>query len=188
MRFEILLWDDIVRMTFRLAKKIRESDFMPDIIVALLRGGLVPARILSDCLRVNRIFVIGVTFYADVGKTHDKPVITQPLNINLSGLNVLIVDDVADTGETLLLVKEHVSALGANTVKTATLHMKPWSKIKPDFFVSETDSWIVYPWEYTEVVDSLKKKLQNENLPETERKYISGVLGKIQEILRSYEG
>ena len=187
MRFEILLWDDIVRMTFRLAKKIRESGFMPDIIVALLRGGLVPARILSDCLGVNRIFVVGVTFYADVGRTHDKPVITQPLNINLGGSNVLIVDDVADTGETLLLVKEHVSALGADTIKTATLHKKPWSKIKPDFFVSETDSWIVYPWEYTEVVDSLRKKLQDENLSEAERKYIYCVLKKIRGILKSYE-
>ncbi len=187
MKFEVLLWDDIIRMSLKLARKIKESDFRPDIIVALLRGGLVPARILSDYLNINRIFVVGVTFYVDVGKTSDKPVITQPLNVNLSGSDVLIVDDVADTGETLILVKEHINALGAGSIKIATLHKKPWSKIKPDFFVDETDSWIIYPWEYIEAIGSLRKKLDAENLSEEDKKKILDTLERIRKILESYE-
>ena len=56
---------------------------------------------------------------------------------------VLIVDDVADTGKTLLGIEDFHSV---NFI-TATLHYKPRSMVKPTFFVEETSAWIVYPWE-----------------------------------------
>lgn len=55
----------------------------------------------------------------------------------------LIVDDVADTGETLKKLKSVYSI----DFICATLHYKPRSVIKPNFFVEETTDWIVYPWE-----------------------------------------
>ena len=56
---------------------------------------------------------------------------------------VLIVDDVADTGKTLLEIKD---IFGTNFI-TATLHYKSRSIVKPDFFVEENNTWLVYPWE-----------------------------------------
>jgi len=60
----------------------------------------------------------------------------QPLKDN----NCLVVDDVADTGATLEKFKNY---------KTATLHYKPWSSVKPTYYVEETTDWIIYPWEIT---------------------------------------
>ena len=56
---------------------------------------------------------------------------------------VLIVDDVADTGKTLLDIED---SYGVNFI-TATLYYKPRSIVRPNFFVEETTQWIVYPWE-----------------------------------------
>lgn len=60
---------------------------------------------------------------------------------------VLVVDDVADSGRTLALVVAMLEKQGAKVVKTATLHYKLSSIVKPEFFVKETQNWIVYPWE-----------------------------------------
>jgi len=187
LKFDILRWDDVIRLSLKLARKVSASEFKPDVIVALLRGGLVPARILSDVLGVYKLFIVGVAFYVDVGIHASKPVITQPLNANLGGSNVLIVDDVADTGKSLIVAKEHVKSMGAGSIKIATLHKKPWSEIEPDYFVSETNAWIVYPWEYVEVIKSLESKLSSEALSEEARAHITDALRKIREALRFYE-
>lgn len=187
LKFEVLRWDDVIRLSFKLARKIIISKFKPDAIVALLRGGLVPARILSDVLGVYKLFIVGVAFYVDVGVHASRPIITQPLNANLSGSNILIVDDVADTGRSLIVAKEHVKSLGAGSIKIATLHKKPWSEIEPDYFVCETDAWIVYPWEYIEAAKSLESKLLLENLSEDEKERIANTLQRIRDTLKLYE-
>jgi len=101
-------------------------------------------------LKVYRVASIGVVFYAGAGKTMEKPKLTQELNVDIRGKRVLLVDDVADTGESLILAKEKVLVLNPSELKVATLNYKPKSKIKPDFFVEETLKWLVYPWEIRE--------------------------------------
>ncbi|MEM1753785.1 MAG: hypothetical protein QXW21_05900, partial [Candidatus Methanomethylicaceae archaeon] len=66
------------------------------------------------------------------------------------------------TGESLLLAKNHVDSMGAKEIKLATLHMKPWSKIAPDFYVELTDAWIIYPWEFRESIEYLTEILKDE--------------------------
>jgi len=86
--------------------------------------------------------------------------IYSPLAIkDLSGKRVLVVDDVADDGGTLKGVVEfEVLPRNPLEVKTATLHMKPWCRFKPDYYVEATDAWIIYPWEKHEVVRQVAKK------------------------------
>jgi uncharacterized protein len=150
MECERLTWESIERMCGELAGKVRESGFEPEILVGIARGGWLPTRILSDILRVYRVASIGVVFYTGTGKTLDKPKLTQELNVDIRGRRVLLIDDVADSGESLLLAREKVLALGPAELKTATLHYKPRSKIRPDFFALETSDWLVYPWERRE--------------------------------------
>jgi hypoxanthine phosphoribosyltransferase len=64
---------------------------------------------------------------------------------------------VADTGESLILAQRHLLDQGARALKVATIHYKPWSKFKPDFYFLETDDWIMYPWEIRETMDYLIK-------------------------------
>jgi len=159
MKLLSISWADNAKLCEGLASTISSSGFRPDMIVGISRGGLVPARILSDILGVRELFTIRVSFYTGVGKTATAPKIVQPLVERLEGKRVLLVDDVSDTGKSLIVAKEHLENMGAREVKVATLHFKPHSKFRPDFFVSKTDAWLVYPWEKHESAKELGKKV-----------------------------
>ncbi|MGC8961100.1 MAG: phosphoribosyltransferase, partial [Candidatus Bathyarchaeia archaeon] len=115
-------WEQMYGMCIELAEKIKGEGFNPDLIVGVARGGWIPARILSDFLHNPNLTSIRVEFYEDVGVTGREPRITQQLPIPVKGRKVLIVDDVSDTGRSLLTVYEHIRSAGAESVKTATLH------------------------------------------------------------------
>jgi hypoxanthine phosphoribosyltransferase len=72
------------------------------------------------------------------------------------------VDDVSDSGESLKVALEHLNACGAKAIKTATLYYKPHSIFKPDFFIVQTEQWIIFPWERLEntrrLLDEAEKK------------------------------
>jgi len=169
--FEVPSWDKIYEMLLNLAEKIRRDDFHPDLIVGICRGGWPPARVMSDLLENPKLVNISVEFYVDVAKTKDKPVLTQPLSISVEGKKVLILDDVADTGKTLKLVKEHLFSKGAEEVRIATIYYKPWSIIVPDYYEKETKRWIVFPWERKETVINLMKQYPEE---EVRKKLVAG--------------
>ena len=168
MRYIRADWDDIERLCEVVADKIRHSGFRPEVIVAVSRGGLPPARILSDMLGVNDVASVSVRYYRRPGEREEKPVITCPLNADVRGKKVLIVDDVADTGHSLQVVREHVLGRGASEVRIATLHYKPWSVLKPDYYAEETDAWVIYAWEKWETVRSLMAKMADEGVDEEE--------------------
>jgi hypoxanthine phosphoribosyltransferase len=143
-------WDDIYGMLLTLATRIRESGFRPDLIVGVSRGGWVPGRILSDLLENTHTANIKIEFYTGIEKTTRRPVVTQPISEAISDKRILLVDDVADTGESLLVALEHVQKQGAGDVKVVTVYHKPHSKYKPDFFAETTSRWIIFPWERLE--------------------------------------
>lgn len=148
-------WEAAVKYCEELAEKTKE--FKPDMIVGISRGGLVPARILSDMLDIKSVGVVGMVFYTKVGETEDAPKITQELAMDLKGKRILLVDDVADTGKSLAAAKEYLEGKGAGEIKTAALHYKPKSILKPDYYYETTTAWIVYPWERYEVKRELKE-------------------------------
>jgi hypothetical protein len=157
-----LTWDDIYQLSLKLYEKVKKSGFEPDVIVGIARGGWMPARILSDLMDNPNLANVKAEFYLDVYKTMKKPMITQSVSTSVEGKTVLVVDDVADTGESLKLVKEHLITKGASNVKIGCLHYKPWSILKPDYYVRETRAWVIYPWEYKESVVKIGKKLLEE--------------------------
>jgi hypothetical protein len=143
-------WDEIYEMLLELASRIKESGFQPDLIVGVSRGGWVPGRILSDLLANAHTANVKIEFYVGIGKTTRRPIVTQPISEEISHKRVLVVDDVADTGESLLVALEHVRERGAGEVRTVTLYHKPRSKFRPDFFAQTTGHWIIFPWERLE--------------------------------------
>jgi uncharacterized protein len=143
-------WDEIYDMLLDLAIEIKQSGFEPALIVGVSRGGWVPGRILSDLLANAHTANVKIEFYVGIGKTSRRPVVTQPISEEISNKRVLLVDDVADTGESLLVALEHVRERGAGEIKTVTVYHKPHSKFKPDFFAQTTANWIVFPWERLE--------------------------------------
>ncbi|MFQ6053044.1 MAG: phosphoribosyltransferase, partial [Candidatus Bathyarchaeia archaeon] len=89
-------------------------------------------------------------------------------NADVPGLRALVVDDVSDTGESLKVARRHVLSRGASEVRVATLHVKPWSRFRPDFYAEEVDAWIVYPWEPRETLLSMAERLEEDGLEPAE--------------------
>jgi hypoxanthine phosphoribosyltransferase len=170
-------WEDVERLSEELAQKIIESGFEPDLVVAISRGGFDPARILCDQLGIRRLASVQVEFYSGIQDTAEKPRIVYPLNADVRGKRVLLVDDVSDTGDSLMLAKEHVLAGSPGELKVATLHIKPWTSLRPDYHASETEAWIVYPWEPVESIRSIAAKLEKNGYPDREIREKLLVLG-----------
>ncbi|MBN2335937.1 phosphoribosyltransferase [Candidatus Bathyarchaeota archaeon] len=160
-----LQWGDVQRLCEELADKVTDSGFKPDIIVAVGRGGFDPARIISDQLDCKNLASLQVVYYKGVNEKNDVPEVKHPLNADVRGLKVLVVDDVADSGNSLKVVKEYVTGLGSLEARVATLHHKPWSSFKPDYFAETADKWIIYPWEPRESITDIGGKLLSEGVP-----------------------
>lgn len=158
MKYLRLTWDDIEEQCKRLGEKIRGKKIDSDIIVGIARGGWIPARLLSDMLDNDEVYTVRVKFYKSVGETREKPLILHPTQFDITGKKVLLVDDIADTGESLLATIEHLKERNAKEIFVATLIKKPTAKIIPDLFIKETDAWVIFPWEVYETIRDITKK------------------------------
>jgi len=144
---EEVSWSDIDAMVEELARRITSEGFKPDVIVGILRGGIVPARVLADRLGVDEMASMEIKLYKGVGIRGERPYLRQPPTLPLEDRNVLIVDDISDTGLTLQFAVEVVRLYLPREVKTATLYIKPWTDFIPDFYARSTERWVVFPWE-----------------------------------------
>jgi len=175
LKFEIPSWNQIYWFLLNLAKTIQNDGFKADIIVGVSRGGWLPARILSDLLENPKLANITAEFYMGTTKIRRKPIITQPVSVSVKDKKILLVDDVADTGESLKLVNSHLKEDGASEIKIVTLYRKPWSLIVPDYYAKETCLWIVFPWEIKETVRKIVEKYiqQGKTVTNVKEKLIS---------------
>ena len=162
LKFEIPTWEKIYELLLNLASKIRKANFEPDVIVGISRGGWPPARIMSDLLENPELANVKAEFYLGVANTKSEPVITQPVSVSVHDKRILIVDDVADTGKSLRLVRLHLKEQGATDVKIATIYYKPWSVVAPDWYERKTSHWIIFPWERKETVRNVVKRFKSE--------------------------
>ena len=163
-------WEDIQRLAEAVARKVNVSGFMPDVVVAISRGGFDPARILCDQLSVQRLASLQVEYYTGVDQRRGAPEIVFPLNADVPNLKALVVDDVSDSGNSLKTAIDHVFERGASEVRVATLHVKPWSNFRPDYFAEEVEAWVVYPWEPVETLKCMEERFRSEGLDPTEVK------------------
>ncbi|MHA1952757.1 MAG: phosphoribosyltransferase [Candidatus Heimdallarchaeaceae archaeon] len=159
--YEIVSWDQSYQMTFYLFEKITDDEFFPDVIVGIARGGWIPARLLADFYGNRRTANIKIEFYDNTSRASDEPIITQEISENVEGKIVLVVDDVADSGKSLIAAVEHVKNMNPKEIRTATLYYKKHSILKPDYYIRETQSWVVYPWEYGEFVAYLYNQMRD---------------------------
>jgi hypoxanthine phosphoribosyltransferase len=143
---DVVSWEELERLVGELAEQVRGEY---DVMLAITRGGLVPAGILAYALGIRNILIAAVAYYDEDGRPGPEPLFLQfPADPLLVGRRVLIVDEVWDSGTTIHAVAERVRRAGG-TATTAVLHYKPErSRVpeEPDHHVVTTDRWVVYPF------------------------------------------
>ncbi len=144
---EIMTWDIYGRSARELATQVATSDFQPDLVLAIARGGLFLAGSLGYALSVKNLYVMNLEFYSGVGERLNMPVMLPPYldKFDLEDAKILIADDVADTGHTLKVVHEFCQEV-VSEARTAVLYEKPQSVVKCDYVWKRTDKWINFPW------------------------------------------
>ena len=154
---EVLTWEGFGDASRELTQQIIDSGWIPDLIVAIARGGLIPAGAIAYAMDVKAIGTMNVEFYSGIGETLEEPQLLPPLmDVSaMDGKRVLVVDDVADSGKTLKmvmdLIDEHGLTLDGSAAvrveaRSAVIYKKPVSIIDPDYVWAYTDKWINFPW------------------------------------------
>jgi hypoxanthine phosphoribosyltransferase len=178
-RFEVPSWNQIYAMLLRQAEKISEDRFKLDVILGVSRGGLIPARIHSDLFENPNLATVRTECYTGAREAERMPVLSQEVSVCVEGRNVLVVDDIADTGKSLQTIKEHVMQKGAKQVRIATLYRKPWSNVKPDYCERETALWVVFPWELKETVRTEFENHRNISMSDLSTRLVDDGLPKM---------
>jgi hypoxanthine phosphoribosyltransferase len=144
---EVVTWDELDRLIGDLADRLAGEAF--DLMLAITRGGLVPAGMLAYWLRIRNILVAAVEFYDDHGQPGPRPTFLQfPADPLLRGQRILVVDEVWDSGTTIDAVTQRVRQAGGIPT-TAVLHWKPRRSVVagvPDVHAVTTDAWVIYPF------------------------------------------
>ncbi|MBC9718435.1 purine phosphoribosyltransferase [Streptomyces sp. TRM66268-LWL] len=150
-------WTDFAEFTQQLAERIR-SDRIPQTIVGILRGGMIPAVALAHQLDVRDVRAVEVTRTLSDGIQAEKssaPRLRNPASLgNLVGRDVLLVDDVAGSGTTLAHTRRIIAGLTAARLRTAVLCVNQANWLLPqqpqaaiDYIALRCEGWVIFPWE-----------------------------------------
>ena len=144
---EILSWERFGVACRALAQLVHDDGYRPDLVLSIARGGLLVGAALGYALSVKNTWTMNVEFYTGVEERLDVPMILPPVPelVDLESARMLIADDVADTGETLALVKDFCAGKVAD-VRCAVLYEKSPSIVKCEYVWRRTDLWIDFPW------------------------------------------
>lgn len=143
-------WNRMIEWIDQLSDQIKEDGFMPDSILAIARGGLVPGRLIADHLRLKSLYVMKVEFYTNEAKgaVEKEPKTTQECPEFKKGEKVLVVDDISDSGESLLhAVKALKEKNEGIEIKVAALYRREETKYIPDYCIETEERWVIFPWE-----------------------------------------
>lgn len=148
---EVMTWDLFNELSEKVAKKIIISHYQPDFIIGLARGGWVLSRVLCDHLRVKDLVSLKVEHWGITATPDGKALIKYPFKHDLSMRKVLVVDDITDTGESMIVAMDYIKEMNPGEVRSATLLHIKGSKFTPDYYGDEiTWRWVVFPWNFVE--------------------------------------
>jgi hypoxanthine phosphoribosyltransferase len=165
-RCKLVTWDEIARWTEAVANKIAETGFRPTVVIGLTRGGWVPARLICDHLMVKKLYAVKTEHWGVTANQDGKALLTQELSMDIADDNVLVVDDITDTGESLILALGHLMKMKPKDLKSSTLLHIAHSKIQPDYFCvhvpKEEWTWFIFPWNLHEDLRTILPKTLTE--------------------------
>lgn len=123
-------------------------DKTPDIIIGIMRGGIVPAIMLSHMFNDVDVKTINYSSKKGRGESSDQKQLVLP-EIK-TGSTILIVDELVDSGNTLKDIVDEFNQIGEYTVYTSAVFVKKGAVFEPDFkhlTLDKNAPWLVFPWE-----------------------------------------
>lgn len=141
---EVIDWERFASLTRVLAEQLAAAEV--DVVVGIARAGLLPATALACALRCE-LFPVRVTRRVMDVITYVHPLWKVDVSPEVAGRVVAVVDEIADTGETLALVAERTLQQGAGRVMTASLVSHSWASPAPHYVALVTDALVVFPWD-----------------------------------------
>ena len=163
----LVSWEEIVDWSRGLAENILESGYRPDAIVAVARGGYVPARLLCDFLDVTDLLSVQSQHWVEAARAAERAILKYPYKVDMSGRRLLLVDDIVDTGETLLLARDYIlREWRPAEVRIAVLQwISSVAKFRPDYYHLEVRdwTWFQYPWTRLEDTQQFVKRILTED-------------------------
>jgi hypoxanthine phosphoribosyltransferase len=162
MHCELISWSEVQRLCRRLAIMIRSSNYVPDMVVAISRGGYVPARLICDYLDIMALTSIRTEHYLSGSVKQEKVIIRDPLCADIENLRVLVVDDVNDSGDTLELAISHLQTFHPDEIRTAVMHRKTTTDFSEDYYARKIIKWrwLIYPWAVKEDIGGFLQRLE----------------------------
>jgi hypoxanthine phosphoribosyltransferase len=140
-------FNEIYDMSKKLAFKVTESGFKPEILLAIARSGFVPGRLISDFMGNSNLYALKVEHWLDTTAEHQEDAtipIKSPLPVK--GKRVLIIDDIVDTGRSAIQTLNYIKELGAKEAKTAVMLYLTVSEYEPDYYTVKQSEWIWFIW------------------------------------------
>ena len=157
MKCKIVTFEEVYEMVRNLSTKVKISRYNPTTIIGLARGAWVPARLMCDFLGITDLISLKIEHWLETGKNKEEATIRYPLRVDLKDKELLVIDDIADTGKSLMTATEYLREFTPIDIRTATMQYLSKSKFKPDYFAEEVKNWkwFIYPWNWIEDTSTL---------------------------------
>ena len=136
-------WEELHRNSKALAWRLSEMKPYKGII-AVTRGGLVPAAIVARELDIRTVDTISIKSYDRHSRAEAKVLKFPDLELVGDGTGILIIDDLVDSGKTIEVVRAKMPK-----AHYATIYSKPMGRPQVDTYITEVsqDTWIFFPWD-----------------------------------------
>jgi hypoxanthine phosphoribosyltransferase len=141
---EEISWEQFGKLAAFLAERLAAENI--ELVVGIARAGLFPATVVACALR-RELFPVRITRRVNDQVTFPHPVWKVDVSKEVEGKTVAVIDEIADTGETLALVAQRARDQGAARVVTASLVSHSWARPVPDHVVVVTDALVFFPWD-----------------------------------------
>ncbi|MHC3378507.1 phosphoribosyltransferase [Haloarcula sp. H-GB5] len=178
-------WEYIYGLCRDVADDVKAAEFEPDVVVALARGGWFGGRCLCDFLGLDDLASLKVEHYVGTAAKGEEAQVKYPLADGaVEGKDVLVVDDIADTGQSIETAAECVRDRNPSSVRTATLQLLQTSDHEPEFVGERLDewTWVVYPWNFVEDMVELTAGVMEKSDQQTHTE------DDIRRLLREFHG
>lgn len=141
---EEISWSRFAALSARLVEQLAEHKI--EMVVGIARAGLFPATLVACSLR-KELTPVRITRRANDQVVYAQPTWKVDVSPEVRGMRVAVIDEIADTGETLSIVADRVRTRGAKEVWTATLISHSWANPAPDVVALVTDALVLFPWD-----------------------------------------